>query len=69
MIETKEKPIKGLKIKYNDEIYDKIMYFSISNWNGKDNVSFTNQKNSNTSVNVNCLFSNIEIIKEDTITK
>ncbi len=64
MIEVKEKPIKGLKIKYNNEIYDKIMYFSISNWDGKDNVSFTNKKNNNTSVTVNCLFSDIEIIKE-----
>ena len=66
MIEAKEKPIKGLKIKYNNETYDNIMYFSISNWNGKDNVSFTSQKNNNTSVNINCLFSDIEIIKEDT---
>lgn len=64
MIEAKEQPIKGLKIKYNDEIYDNIMYLSISNWNRKDNVSFTSKKNDNTSVNINCLFDDIEIIKE-----
>lgn len=64
MIGTKEKPIKGLKIKYNDETYDNIMYFSVSNWDGKDNVSFTSKKNNNTSVTVNCSFSDIEIIKK-----
>lgn len=61
-MESKENPIQGLKIKYGDETYDKITYFSISNWDGKERVSFTNMKNENAVVNVNCKFSDIEII-------
>lgn len=65
MIEqTKEKPIKGLKIKYDGVTFENIIYFSISTWNGKENVSFTNKKDNNTTVSVNCEFSDIEIIKE-----
>jgi hypothetical protein len=61
-IGSKEKPIQGLKIKYDNETYDSITYFSISNWDGKESVSFTNKKNENTVVNVHCKFSDIEII-------
>lgn len=61
-IESKEKPIQGLKIKYDGEIYENITYFSISNWDGKESVSFTNEKNKNTIINVHCKFSDIEII-------
>lgn len=63
-MENKEKTVKGLKIKYNDEVYDKITYFNISNWDGKENVSFSHKKNENTMLNINCKFADIEIIKE-----
>lgn len=62
--ELKEKPIKGLKIKYNNEIYEKIIYFSVSNWDKIDNVSFTNKDSNNKTVNIHCEFKDIEIIKE-----
>ena len=61
-MESKEKPIQGLKIKYGDETYDKITYFHISNWDGKERVSFTNKENENKIVNVNCNFSDVEIL-------
>ena len=65
MIEsTKEKPIEGLKIKYKDKTYENIMYLSISNWNGKNEVSFTSAETKNTTINVHCEFKDIEIIKE-----
>lgn len=64
MIESKEKPIKGLKIKYDNNIYDKIVYLSISNWDKKDNVSFTNIDSKNISVSVHCEFKDIELITE-----
>lgn len=64
MIEAKEKPIKGLKIKYDNTIYDKIIYFSVSNWDKKDTVSFTNLDSKNVSVSIHCDFKDIEIIKE-----
>ena len=44
MIESKEKPIKGLKIKYDGKTYENITYFSISNWDGNERVSFTEKK-------------------------
>lgn len=62
--ETKEKPIEGLKIKYKGVVYDKIMYLSISNWNGKNEVSFTNSNDKNVATNVRCSLKDIEIIKE-----
>ena len=64
MIESKERPINNLTIKYYGTIYDKIVYFSISNWDGNETVSFTNKKDNNTSTTVNCKFSEIEINKK-----
>lgn len=64
MIESKERPINNLTIKYDGTIYDKIVYFSISNWDGNETVSFTNKKDNNTSTTVNCKFSEIEINKK-----
>ena len=65
MIEnSKERPIENLKIKYDGNTYDKIVYFSISNWDGNERVSFTNKTDNNSSTNVNCKFSEIEIIKK-----
>lgn len=64
MIENKDKPIENLKIKYDNNIYDKIVYFSISNWDGNERVSFTNKTNNNSSTTVNCKFSEIEITKK-----
>lgn len=63
MENNKEIPIENLKIKYDGNTYDKIVYFSISNWDGNENVSFTNKTDSNSSTTVNCKFSEIEIIK------
>lgn len=63
MIENKERPIENLKIKYDNNTYDKIVYFSISNWDGNERVSFTNKTDSNSSTTVNCKFSEIEIVK------
>ena len=57
-----ERPIKNLKINYKGNTYDNITYFSISNWDGKERVSFTNKENRNTTTNINCSFSDIEII-------
>lgn len=61
---NKERPIENLKIKYDNNIYDKIVYFSISNWDGNERVSFTNKTNNNSSTTVNCKFSEIEITKK-----
>ena len=62
MLESKEKPIQNLKIKYDGTVYENITYFSVSNWDGKERVSFTNKKNESTSTNVSCKFSDIEIL-------
>lgn len=64
MIESKERPINNLEIKYDGTTYDKIVYFSITNWDGNERVSFTNKKDNNTSTTVNCKFSEIEITKK-----
>lgn len=64
MIENKERPIENLKIKYGNNTYDKIVYFSISNWDGNERVSFTNKTDNNSSTTVNCKFSEIEIVKK-----
>ena len=61
---NKERPIKNLKIKYDNNIYDKIVYFSISNWDGNERVSFTNKTDNSSSTTVNCKFSEIEIVKK-----
>lgn len=64
MMESKERPINNLAVKYDGTTYDKIVYFSITNWDGNERVSFTNKKDNNTSTTVNCKFSEIEIIKK-----
>lgn len=64
MMESKERPINNLEVKYDDTTYDKIVYFSITNWDGNERVSFTNKQDNNTSTTVNCKFSEIEIIKK-----
>lgn len=64
MENNKERPIENLKIKYDGNVYDKIVYFSISNWDGNEQVSFTNKTDNSSSTNVNCKFSEIEIIKK-----
>lgn len=64
MIEEKEKPIKGLKIKYNNVIYDKILHFSVSNWNKENTANFTHLDSQNVRISVYCNFKDIEIIKE-----
>lgn len=64
MMESKERPINNLEVKYDGTMYDKIVYFSITNWDGNEHVSFTNKKDNNTSTTVNCKFSEIEIIKK-----
>lgn len=64
MMESKERPINNLEIKYDGTTYDKIVYFSITNWDGNERVSFTNKKDNNTSTTVNCKFSEIEITKK-----
>ena len=63
MESNKEKPIKGLKIKYDDKTYENITYFSISNWDGSERVSFTERKDNTVSTTVNCIFSDIKIIQ------
>ena len=64
MMESKERPINNLEDKYDGTTYDKIVYFSITNWDGNERVSFTNKKDNNTSTTVNCKFSEIEITKK-----
>ena len=59
MIESKEKPIKGLKIKYDGKTYENITYFSICN----ERVSFTEKKDNTVSTTVNCKYSDIKIIQ------
>ena len=50
MDEYKPKPIKGLKIELNGELYDNITYMSCSN----DGMFFDCIKNDNVTVNVHC---------------
>lgn len=64
MMESKERPINNLEVKCDGTTYDKIVYFSITNWDGNERVSFTNKKDNNTSTTVNCKFSEIEITKK-----
>ena len=58
MESNKEKPIKGLKVKYDGKTY-----VSISNWDGSERVSFTERKDNTVSTTVNCKFSDIKIIQ------
>lgn len=63
MVESKEKPIKGLKIKYDGKTYENITYFSISTWEGRERVNFTDKKSDNVVTNINCSFSDIKMIQ------
>lgn len=67
MMESKEKPIKGLKIKYDGKTYENIVYLSITNWDGNERVSFTDKFNNSVSTTINCKFSDIKIIKSSDI--
>ena len=53
----KPKPIKGLKIIYNGETYDKIVYMSCSN----EGISFENMQNESTMVNIRCPIDKIKL--------
>ena len=64
MMESKERPINNLEVKYDGTTYDKIVYFSITNWDDNERVSFTNKTDNNTSTTVNCKFSEREITKK-----
>lgn len=64
MMESKERPISNFEVKYDGTTYDKIVYFSITNWDDNERVSFTNKTDNNTSTTVNCKFSEIEITKK-----
>ena len=63
MMEGKERPIDGLKIKYDGKTYENITYFNISNWDGSERVNFTEKKDNTVSTTVNCKFSDIKIIQ------
>ncbi len=63
MIENKEKPIKNSKIRYDDKTYENITYFSITNWDGNERVSFTEKKDNTVTTTVNCKFSDIKVIQ------
>ncbi len=56
-------PIKGLKVKYDGDIYDKILYISISNITeyNEFEVRFENMDNENSTTNINCMLKDIEI--------
>lgn len=56
-------PIKNLKIKYDNKVYDKIMYLSVHNIDeySKYEVSFENKENEKETININCMLNEIEI--------
>ncbi len=55
--EYKPKINKGLKIEYQNKIYDKIIYLNISD----NEVRFENNENESTTNNVCCKLSEIEL--------
>lgn len=57
----KPKIIKGLKIEYDGETYDKISYLACSN----DGVTFEHNPNDSTYVNVHCKLNEIKVISGD----
>lgn len=57
----KPKPIKGLKVQYNGETYDKITYLSCSN----EGISFEHMPNDNTSVYIRCKVNEAKIMIGD----
>lgn len=56
-IEYNPKINKGLKIEYDNRIYDKIIYLSISN----NEVHFENKENDSISNNISCKLSDIKL--------
>lgn len=48
---------RGLKIEYDNKIYDKIIYLSISN----NEVHFENKENESISNNISCKLSEVKI--------
>ena len=56
-IEYNPKINKGLKIEYQNKIYDKIIYLSISD----NKIRFENKENESTTNNVSCNLSEIKI--------
>lgn len=63
---NRPKPINGLKVEYDNKIYDKIIRFNISNWDDeKYNVSFTNIDSDNLTTEIRCNLKDIKIITEE----
>ena len=58
--EYKPKINKGLKIEYNNKIYDKIIYLNISN----NEIHFENKENDSITNNIACKLSEIKISLE-----
>ena len=62
---NRPKIINGLKVEYDNKIYDKIINFNISNWDDeKYNVSFTNVDSDNLTTEIRCSLKDIKIITE-----
>ena len=59
-IEYNPKINKGLKVEYDNRIYDKIIYFSISD----NEVHFENKENDSITNNIFCKLSEIKITLE-----
>ena len=55
--EYKPKINKGLKVEYQDKVYDKIIYFHVSN----NKVSFENKQNESITNNICCNLSEVKI--------
>lgn len=53
----KPKPIKGLKVEYDSETYDKITYLSCSS----DGISFEHMPNDSTTMNIRCKINEAKI--------
>lgn len=62
---NRPKIINGLKVEYDNKIYDKIINFNISTWDDeKYNVSFTNVDSDNLTTEIRCSLKDIKIITE-----
>lgn len=57
MGDYKPKPIKGLKVEYDGETYDKITYLSCSN----EGISFEHMPSDSTTVYIRCKISEAKI--------
>lgn len=56
-------PINNLKIKYDNKLYEKILYISIQNVSeySEYEVSFDNMDNENSTTRINCMLKDIEM--------